>query len=83
MSTIAGMHVHLRSESLSTLPRNRCPLSVGICTHGRRKVLFGSNHPAFPPADCLADLDSLGLDEEARRLFLYENAMRVFRLAGA
>ena len=22
--------------------------------HGRRKVLFGSNHPAWPAADCLA-----------------------------
>lgn len=48
--------------------------------HGRKKVLFGSNHPAFPPADCLAGLDSLGLDDEARRLFLHENAVRVFRL---
>ena len=48
--------------------------------HGRKKVLFGSNFPMLTPAECLAELDALGLDEEARRLFLGENARRVFRL---
>jgi predicted TIM-barrel fold metal-dependent hydrolase len=49
-------------------------------THGRRKVLFGSNYPMIQPADCLRELDLLGLDEETRRLFLSENAARVFEL---
>jgi predicted TIM-barrel fold metal-dependent hydrolase len=35
------------------------------------------------PAECLAQLDDLGLDDEARRLFLGENAVRVFRLSAA
>lgn len=48
--------------------------------HGRKKVLFGSNFPMIQPADCLGDLDLLGLDAEARRLFLFDNARRVFRL---
>ncbi|MBZ0254317.1 MAG: amidohydrolase family protein, partial [Candidatus Methylomirabilis sp.] len=48
--------------------------------HGRRKVLFGSNFPMIAPGDCLAQADALGLDEEARRLFLGENAARVFGL---
>ncbi len=48
--------------------------------HGRKKVLFGSNYPMVTPVDCLAQLDELGLDEEARRLFLGDNATRVFRL---
>lgn len=48
--------------------------------HGRRKVLFGSNYPMLLHARCLADLDALGLDEEATRLFLSENAARVFGL---
>ena len=47
---------------------------------GRKKVLFGSNWPMIAPADCLADLDGLGLDEEARRMFLHDNAVRVFGL---
>jgi predicted TIM-barrel fold metal-dependent hydrolase len=33
------------------------------------------------PADCIAQLDALGLDEEARRLFLGANAARVFKLS--
>lgn len=48
--------------------------------HGRHKVLFGSNHPAWPAADCLADLGSLSLDKETTRLFLHDNASHVFRL---
>ena len=50
--------------------------------HGRRKVLFGSNHPAWPAVDCLRDLASLELDDEATSLFLHGNAERVFGLAG-
>lgn len=48
--------------------------------HGRRKVLFGSNYPMIPPAKALEGLAELGLDEEARALFLGENARRVFTL---
>jgi predicted TIM-barrel fold metal-dependent hydrolase len=46
--------------------------------HGRRKVLFGSNFPMIQPAACMAQLDLLGLDEEATALFLHDNAARVF-----
>ena len=48
--------------------------------HGRKKVLFGSNFPMLTPAQCLAEVDALGLDDEARRLFLADNARRVFGL---
>ena len=48
--------------------------------HGRKKVLFGSNFPMITPAECLADLDALGLPADARAMFLGENAARVFRL---
>ncbi len=47
---------------------------------GRRKVMFGTNYPMLTPAKCLEGLDELGLDEEAKRMFLHENAMRVFGL---
>ncbi len=49
--------------------------------HGRAKVLFGSNHPAWPPADCLDGFDKLGLDDETAALFLHANAERVFGFA--
>ena len=49
-------------------------------SHGRKKVLFGSNHPAWPAHVCLAELSSLGLDVDNEALFLRENAERVFGL---
>lgn len=49
---------------------------------GRTRVLFGTNWPMLSPARCLAQLDDLKLDGEARRLFLGGNAARVFGLAG-
>jgi uncharacterized protein len=48
--------------------------------HGRRKVLFGSNYPAWPAADCLEGFESLALDDAAASLFLHDNAVRVFKL---
>ena len=48
--------------------------------HGRHKVLFGSNHPAWPAAACLEGVDELGLDADTERLFLHANAERVFSL---
>jgi predicted TIM-barrel fold metal-dependent hydrolase len=47
---------------------------------GRKRVLFGTNWPMLSPARCLEGLADLGLDEEATRLFLSENARRVFNL---
>jgi predicted TIM-barrel fold metal-dependent hydrolase len=49
-----------------------------LCGHGRRKVLFGSNYPMITPAQALRRLDELGLDNEARGLFLGGNADRLF-----
>ena len=49
--------------------------------HGRRKVLFGTNYPMIQPAQALDGVGSLGLDDEARELFLAGNAQRVFALA--
>ncbi len=49
--------------------------------HGRKKVLFGSNYPMLTAADCLRDLDSLELDDDAQQRFLYQNAERVFGLS--
>jgi hypothetical protein len=45
---------------------------------GRSRVLFGTNWPMLSPQRALAKLDALGLDEEARGLFLGGNAERIF-----
>jgi uncharacterized protein len=47
---------------------------------GKKKVLFGSNHPMISPQTCMEQLPLLGLDEETQRLFLHDNAVRVFGL---
>ncbi len=48
--------------------------------HGQKKVLFGSNFPMITRVECLAQLEALGLSDEAQELFLAGNARRVFRL---
>lgn len=48
---------------------------------GRKKVMFGSNYPMIFPQKALEELAALGLDDEARELFLSGNARRVFQLA--
>jgi hypothetical protein len=47
---------------------------------GRQKVLFGTNYPMIFHHQALEDLDSLGLDDETRALYLDGNARRVFQL---
>lgn len=49
-------------------------------THGRGKVMFGTNYPMITPEKCLSQLDLLGLDPEVKELFLYGNAVKVFDL---
>lgn len=48
-------------------------------SHGRSKVLFGTNYPMIAPTKALEDLDSLALDDAAKALFLGGNAQRVFK----
>ncbi len=49
-------------------------------THGRAKVLLGTNYPMISPAHALKGFDQLGLDPEASRLFLGDTAAKVFRI---
>jgi hypothetical protein len=48
--------------------------------NGKKKVMFGTNYPMVTAARCLKDLNTLGLSDEVKRLFLCDNAKRVFRL---
>jgi hypothetical protein len=49
--------------------------------HGRRKVLFGSNYPAWPAKDGLEDFERLNLEEETAALFLMKTRHGSSRLA--
>jgi predicted TIM-barrel fold metal-dependent hydrolase len=48
--------------------------------HGRAKVLFGTNYPMMTASAALARLSELGLDDQARELFLHGTAQRLFSL---
>jgi predicted TIM-barrel fold metal-dependent hydrolase len=47
---------------------------------GRHKVMFGTNFPMIHPRHALEALPQLGLDDETTRMFLHDNAARVFKL---
>lgn len=82
MIALATKYPNVHIDTSAYKP-NRYPaeLTGYLRGHGRRKVLFGSNYPMLLPADCLAGVDALGLDAEARGLFLAGNARRVFALS--
>jgi len=66
--------------SAYTAKRHPETLVAFMRERGRKKVLFGSNFPMILPGKALEHLDALGLDDEARGLFLEGNAKRVFGL---
>ena len=47
---------------------------------GRRKLLFGANFPMLGHGQVLEAVNALGLDAEARALFLGGNAERLLSL---
>ncbi|HEY2096483.1 MAG TPA: hypothetical protein VGH72_08470 [Pseudonocardia sp.] len=49
-------------------------------TYGKGKVMFGTNWPQLRHDRALAQLDGLGLTDEAREEFLARAAARVFTL---
>ena len=72
-----NVHIDTSAYRVNRYPRELVDYMRG---HGRKKVLFGSNHPFWPPKHCLEDLDSLELDPEVTEMFLHANAERVFAL---
>ncbi len=81
MISLATKYPNVYIDTSAYKPRRYPPELVDYMKgHGSRKVLFGSNFPMLMPADCLAEVRALGLPDEARRLFICDNAVRVFRL---
>jgi len=74
-----NFHIDTSAYTVHRLPPQLVEFMRGA---GRTRVLFGTNWPMLSPAQCLEQLDDLGLDDEARRLFLEGNARRIFRLDG-
>lgn len=81
MIAVCTKHVNVYIDtSAYTTKRYPRELVEYMKTNGKEKVMFGTNYPMITAARCLKDLDSLGLDDETKALFLYGNAQRVFRL---
>ena len=66
--------------SAYTTRRYPCQLVDYMKSHGKSKVLFGTNFPMISPAKALAGLEELGLPDEVASLFLAGNSRRVFGL---
>jgi uncharacterized protein len=74
---IPKLYIDTSAYKVSRFPKE---LVDYLRTHGRKKVLFGSNYPAWPAKDCLDDFANLNLDDEVASLFLCENAAKVFKI---
>ena len=82
MVAVARKHPNVHIDTSAYVAKRYPPELVDYMRSrgGRRKVMFGTNFPMIGAAQALEDLDALGLDDEAHRLFLDENARRVFGL---
>ena len=80
MVAVARKHENVYIDTSAYTAKRYPPELVRYMTSrgGRRKVMFGSNFPMIAPNVALEELDSLGLDDETRELFLEGNARRVF-----
>jgi predicted TIM-barrel fold metal-dependent hydrolase len=82
MCSVAWKHPNVYIGCDCHHPRDFSPELVHfIKGPGRDKCMWGTNKPVFEFADHLAGVDTLGLDEETERLFLYDNVKRVYGLA--
>ncbi|MDJ0771355.1 MAG: amidohydrolase family protein [Ilumatobacter sp.] len=82
MIAVADKHPNVYIDtSAYTAHRYPAELVAYMAGRGKRKVMFGTNYPMITADRALARLDELGLDDEARALFLAGNADRVFGLS--
>jgi len=81
MIAVATKHENVFIDTSAYTARRYPPELVAYMKgHGRRKVLFGTNYPMITPAKALEGFTELGLDDEARDLFLGGNAARIFKV---
>lgn len=76
---VASKHENVYIDtSAYTTKRYPASLVEFMRGHGKHKVLFGTNYPMIMPTQALDGLDDLQLGEEAERMFLCQNAQRIF-----
>lgn len=81
MIGVAWKHENVYIDTSAYLPRYYPPqLLHYLKTYGQDKVLFGSNFPQLSLEKCVGQVQDLGLSEEVKKKFLYQNALKVFGL---
>ena len=81
MIAVATKHENVYIDTSAYVAKRFPPeLVTYMKKHGSKKVMFGTNYPMVTASMCLKDLDALQLTDEVKKLFLYENAQRVFGL---
>ncbi|MFT4974458.1 MAG: putative TIM-barrel fold metal-dependent hydrolase [Myxococcota bacterium] len=82
MISLARRYPNVYIDTSAYKPRRYPPQLVSYMRgSGRKKVVFASDWPMIMPADCISQIDELGLDAEARRMFLHDNAAKIFKLS--
>lgn len=81
MIGVAWKHENVHIDTSAYLPRYYPPqLLHYMKTYGQDKVLFGSNFPMLSLEKCVQQVDELGLADDVKAKFLFQNAQRVFKL---
>jgi uncharacterized protein len=81
MIAVATKHENVFIDtSAYTVKRYPSELVQFMRSHGKHKVLFGTNYPMITPAQALAGLNDLELTPETQELFLGGNAERIFKV---
>ena len=82
MIAVATKHINVYIDtSAYTTKRYPRELVAYMKSHGKDKVMFGTNYPMITPKKCLENIEDLSLSEEVTKKFLYQNSIRVFKLA--
>jgi len=83
MIGVAWKHENVYIDTSAYLPRYYPPqLLHYLKSYGQNKVLFGSNFPQLSLEKCVGQVNELGLSEDVKAKFLFQNAQRVFKLGG-
>jgi predicted TIM-barrel fold metal-dependent hydrolase len=81
MIGVAWKHENVYIDTSAYLPRYYPPqLLHYLKTYGQDKVMFGTNFPMLSLEKCVQQVDELGLADDVKAKFLFQNAQRVFKL---
>ena len=79
---VATKHVNVYIDTSAYTAKRYPPQLVQYMnSHGREKVLFGTNYPMITPAKAMQGIEKLDMAPDTQELFLGGNAQRIFRIS--